>query len=51
MGKKTVTKKDSKGREEEWSWEETPETTKALKKLHETMIGIKEPPMKVDITE
>ena len=27
-------KKDSKGREEEWSWEETPETIEALKKLH-----------------
>lgn len=29
-------KKDSKGREEEWSWEETPETIEALKKLHAT---------------
>lgn len=31
------TKKDSKGREEEWSWEETPEVTEALKNLHNTI--------------
>ena len=27
-------KKDSKGREEEWSWEETPESKAAIAKLH-----------------
>ena len=27
-------KKDKKGKEEEWSWEETPEVVEALKKLH-----------------
>ena len=29
-------KKDSKGREEEWSWEETPEAKEAIAKLHAT---------------
>jgi hypothetical protein len=29
-------KKDKKGKEEEWSWEETPEVVEALKKLHES---------------
>jgi hypothetical protein len=33
MTKKTYKKVDSKGRQEEWSWEETPETTAAMKKL------------------
>ena len=33
MSKKTFTK-DKKGKEEEWSWEETPEVVEALKKLH-----------------
>ena len=32
--KKSWTKKDSKGREETWEWEETPEVRKALEKLH-----------------
>ena len=27
-------KKDKKGREEEWSWEETPESKAAIAKLH-----------------
>ena len=33
MSKKSFTK-EKKGREEEWIWEETPEATEALKKLH-----------------
>ena len=32
--KKSWTKKDKKGREERWEWEETPEVRKALEKLH-----------------
>ncbi len=32
--KKSWTKKDSKGREETWEWEETPEVRAALEKLH-----------------
>ena len=32
--KKSFTKKDKKGREETWEWEETPEVRKALEKLH-----------------
>ena len=34
MTKKSNTKKDSKGREETWEWNETPEVIAALKKLH-----------------
>ena len=30
-------KKDSKGRKEEWSWEETPETKAAIARLHDTI--------------
>lgn len=30
-------RKDSKGREEEWSWDETPEVTKAVARLHNTI--------------
>jgi hypothetical protein len=30
-------KKDSKGRKEEWSWEETPESKAAIAKLHKTI--------------
>ena len=37
MTKKSLTKTDSKGREETWEWEETPEVIEALKKLHETI--------------
>ena len=33
MTKKTWTKIDKKGHEEEWSWEETPEVVAALKEL------------------
>ena len=36
MTKKEFNKKDKKGREETWEWEETPETIEALKKLHAT---------------
>ena len=32
--KKSFTKKDKKGREETWEWEETPEVRKALEVLH-----------------
>ena len=32
--KKTFKKIDKKGREEEWSWDETPEVRKALEVLH-----------------
>ena len=37
MATRTYTKTDSKGREETWEWEETPEVIAALKKLHETI--------------
>ena len=33
MTRKTWTKIDKKGHEEEWSWEETPEVLAALKEL------------------
>ena len=36
--KKQFTKTDKKGREETWEWEETPEATKALERLHAEMI-------------
>jgi hypothetical protein len=35
--KKEFKKTDSKGREEIWEWEETPEVRAALAKLHETI--------------
>jgi len=37
MTKKEFKKIDSKGREETWEWEETPEATEALKRLHQDM--------------
>ena len=37
MDKKEFKKIDSKGREETWEWEETPEVTEALKRLHQDM--------------
>ena len=37
MTKKEFKKIDSKGREETWEWEETPEATEALKRLHQNM--------------
>ena len=36
--KKQLKKIDKKGREEVWEWEETPEATKALERLHAEMI-------------
>ena len=36
MTVKTFTKIDKKGREETWSWEETPELLAALEKLNES---------------
>ena len=35
--KKQLKKIDKKGREEVWEWEETPETIKALERLHAQM--------------
>ena len=35
MAKKTFKKIDSKGHEEIWEWEETPELVAALKQLHD----------------
>lgn len=37
MTTKTFTKKDKKGREETWEWEETDEVRKALDRLHQSM--------------
>ena len=34
MTTKSFTKKDKKGREETWEWEETPQLVEALKQLH-----------------
>lgn len=34
---RTFKKIDKKGREETWEWEETPEVTEALKRLHQDM--------------
>ena len=31
----TFKKTDSKGREEEWTWVDTPEANEAIKRLHE----------------
>ena len=36
MTVKSFTKIDKKGREETWSWEETPEVLAALEKLNES---------------
>ena len=41
MATRTHTKTDSKGREEEWSWEETPEVVAAVKQLHATIAANK----------
>ena len=35
--KKEYKKTDKKGREETWEWEETPEMTAAVERLHETI--------------
>ena len=37
MPEKSFKKTDSKGREEEWIWDETPEATAAIAQLHETI--------------
>jgi len=37
MALRTYKKTDSKGREEEWTWEETPEVVAAVKQLHATI--------------
>tara|TARA_B000000609_G_C24000180_1_gene254489 strand:- start:307 stop:462 length:156 start_codon:yes stop_codon:yes gene_type:complete len=37
MTKKEFKKTDSKGREEIWEWEETPEAKQAIRKLHKTI--------------
>ena len=35
--KKEYKKSDKKGREETWEWEETPEMTAAVARLHDTI--------------
>ena len=42
MTKKSLKKIDKKGREETWEWEESPEATKAIERLHETIRQSKE---------
>ena len=37
MATRTYKKIDSKGREETWEWEETPEVVAAVKQLHATI--------------
>ena len=37
MATRTYKKTDSKGREETWEWEETPEVVAAVKQLHATI--------------
>jgi len=37
MTTRSFTKKDKKGREETWEWEETPDVIKALDRLHQNM--------------
>jgi len=41
MATRTYTKTDSKGRTEEWTWEETPEVVAAVKQLHATITANK----------
>ena len=41
MALRTFKKTDSKGREEEWTWEETPEVVAAVKQLHATIAANK----------
>jgi len=38
----TRTYKDKNDNDNEWSWEETPETIQALKELHETVKKVNE---------
>ena len=42
MTTKTFTKKDKKGREETWEWEETPELLEALEKLSKSTQVVKD---------
>jgi hypothetical protein len=42
MVKKTFTKKDKKGREETWEWEETPEVLAALEQLSKSTQVVKD---------
>ena len=37
MTKRTFEQVDKKGRKSTWEWDETPEVTEALKKLHQDM--------------
>ena len=41
MTTKTFTKKDKKGREEAWEWEETPEVLAALEQLSKSTQVVK----------
>ena len=41
MATRTYKKIDSKGREEIWEWEETPEVVSAVKQLHATIAANK----------
>lgn len=41
MTTRTYKKTDSKGREEIWEWEETPEVVAAVKQLHATIAANK----------
>ena len=41
MTTKSFTKKDKKGREETWEWEETPEVVKAIEQLHKSSEAVK----------
>ena len=41
MTTKTFTKKDKKGREETWEWEETPELLAALEQLRKSTQVVK----------
>ena len=41
MTTKSFTKKDKKGREETWEWEETPELLAALEQLSKSSQGAK----------
>ena len=41
MATRTYKKIDSKGREETWEWEETPEVVAAVKQLHATIAANK----------
>ena len=42
MTTKTFTKKDKKGREETWEWEETPELLAALEQLSKSTQVVKD---------